>query len=181
MKTDLLMDTRRNSSRQDITSCNVEFHRRPLSTKSWLRVHALPLTTGSLPLSMPSSSWIAWEHASTFRPLPAGPLLPLDLHCCFLTPGLSASASSVDSGLSLLPAERQPSSKRKRRYVSSSSQSSESAKAYAGAKFTSPPSPKLLPLPPLHWRVDFGISSQSSDSKRYCTEMTSAIKSLLRI
>lgn len=179
MKANLLMDTRRNNSRQDFSSYNVELRRRP-RTKSRLRVHVLPLTTGSVPLSMHSSSWVAEVNASSFRPLPTGRVLPLGLHSCFQTPGLS-SLVSVDSGLSLLPAECQPSSKRKRRYISSDSQSSESAKTYAGAKFASPPSPKLLPLPPLHWRVGLGGSCQSSDSRRYCVEMTNTIKSLLQI
>lgn len=178
MRTNLFMDTRKNNSRQDFSSYN-ELRRRP-NARPRLRVRALPLTTGPVLLSTHSSSWVAEEHALTVRSLPTGQLLPLGLHSHFLSPGLSALAS-VDSGSSLLPAECQPSSKRKRRYISSSSQSSESAKTYAGAKFTSPPSPKLLPLPPLHWRMGFGVSCQSSDSRRYCIEVTDAIKSLLQI
>ena len=41
---------------------------------------------------------------------------------------------------------------------------------YANPKFTAPPSPSCVPLPPLHWR------QHSSQSKEKCTEMLLHLK-----
>ncbi len=46
--------------------------------------------------------------------------------------------------------------------------------AYAGAKFNEPPSPKVLPKPPVHW---FGNETTTGA----CTEMTSFLKVMLKV
>ena len=50
---------------------------------------------------------------------------------------------------------------------------------YAGAKFNDPPSPKVLPKPPMHWVVS-GIRGRNS-SQNACTEMTNILKVMLNV
>ena len=48
--------------------------------------------------------------------------------------------------------------------------------AYAGAKFSDPPSPKVLPKPPVHW-----VSGEGAVSNNSCAEMTSILKVMLKV
>lgn len=48
--------------------------------------------------------------------------------------------------------------------------------AYAGAKFSDPPSPKVLPKPPNHW---FATGHQFP--KHNCTEMSNVLKVMLKV
>jgi len=48
--------------------------------------------------------------------------------------------------------------------------------AYAGAKFSDPPSPKVLPKPPIHW-----VNNENEDPKIFCSEMTSVLKVMLKV
>ena len=48
--------------------------------------------------------------------------------------------------------------------------------AYAGAKFSDPPSPKVLPKPPMHWMND-----ENRDPKVSCSEMTSVLRVMLKV
>ncbi|KAK2144075.1 hypothetical protein LSH36_788g02013 [Paralvinella palmiformis] len=50
--------------------------------------------------------------------------------------------------------------------------------AYAGARFSEPPSPKVLPKPPTHWFVAGEKPAQSLSS---CVEMTNALKGMLKV
>ena len=47
---------------------------------------------------------------------------------------------------------------------------------YAGAKFSEPPSPKVLPRPPLHW-----TKGCSNESLPFCNDMASHLKSILKV
>jgi proline-rich nuclear receptor coactivator 2 len=51
--------------------------------------------------------------------------------------------------------------------------------AYAGAKFSDPPSPKVLPKPPIHWvsSSDNGFEMQG----HHFLEMTSVLKNMLKV
>lgn len=48
--------------------------------------------------------------------------------------------------------------------------------AYAGAKFSDPPSPKVLPKPPTHW-----VAPQAEGEGSSCAEMTSVLKVMLKV
>lgn len=48
---------------------------------------------------------------------------------------------------------------------------------YASAKFTAPPEPSCVPLPPLHWRQQ----SLNLSYKRKCLEMSLYLKSILQV
>lgn len=50
-----------------------------------------------------------------------------------------------------------------------------SSPTYAGAKFSDPPSPKMLPKPPTHWMTGGNVLVQS------CFEMTNVIKVMLKV
>lgn len=70
--------------------------------------------------------------------------------------------------------------------TSRSSSKSPTGWAYAGARFSEAPSPKLLPKPPMHWMdsTEFLFvvpPSCSQEAARSCTEMTDALKGLLRV
>lgn len=50
---------------------------------------------------------------------------------------------------------------------------------YAGAKFSDPPSPKVLPKPPMHWMAcGIGGLPKAEDN---CTEMTNVLKVMLKV
>ena len=49
---------------------------------------------------------------------------------------------------------------------------------YAGARFSEPPSPKVLPKPPTHW---FAAGEQPGQTKSSCVEMTNALKGMLKV
>lgn len=49
--------------------------------------------------------------------------------------------------------------------------------AYAGAKFSEPPSPKVLPKPPVHWMN----ADSSSRLWNNCAEMTNVLKVMLKV
>lgn len=49
--------------------------------------------------------------------------------------------------------------------------------AYAGPKFSEPPSPEVLPRPPTHW-TSYGISFSGTGS---CSDMSSQLKLLLKV
>lgn len=46
---------------------------------------------------------------------------------------------------------------------------------YAGAKFSEPPSPAVLPRPPLHW------TERCANSLPYCSDMASHLKTILKV
>lgn len=48
--------------------------------------------------------------------------------------------------------------------------------AYAGAKFSDPPSPAVLPKPPVHW-----VCGEGAVSNKSCAEMTSILKVMLKV
>lgn len=50
--------------------------------------------------------------------------------------------------------------------------------AYAGAKFSDPPSPKVLPKPPVHW---FNNTVQRKIEPHNCAEMTNVLKVMLKV
>jgi len=52
--------------------------------------------------------------------------------------------------------------------------------AYAGAKFSDPPSPKVLPKPPTHWFLDSGSAINSGISSS-CAEITCVLKGMLKV
>lgn len=52
---------------------------------------------------------------------------------------------------------------------------------YAGAKFSDPPSPKVLPKPPMHWVISGRASSVSMSGARTCSEMTNVLKVMLKV
>ena len=51
------------------------------------------------------------------------------------------------------------------------------APAYAGAKFSEPPSPKVLPKPPVHWMN----TDSNSGLWNNCAEITSVLKVMLKV
>jgi len=51
--------------------------------------------------------------------------------------------------------------------------------AYAGPRFSDPPSPELLPKPPTHW-TSFGSSVMTTPSGN-CSDMSSQLKLLLKV
>jgi len=50
--------------------------------------------------------------------------------------------------------------------------------AYAGAKFSDPPSPKVLPKPPVHW---FNDTVPIKVEPQNCAEMTNVLKVMLKV
>lgn len=67
-----------------------------------------------------------------------------------------------------------------------SSSKSPTGLAYAGARFSDAPSPKSLPKPPMHWMdsTEFLFvtpPSCSQEAALSCTEMTDALKGLLKV
>ena len=53
--------------------------------------------------------------------------------------------------------------------------------AYAGAKFSDPPSPKVLPKPPTHWFAEAEHPAITSPRLNSCAEMTSVLKGMLKV
>lgn len=53
---------------------------------------------------------------------------------------------------------------------------------YAGPKFTDPPSPKVLPKPPMHWMAAMvSLGSSAPTPVQTTTELTSALKLMLKV
>jgi len=48
---------------------------------------------------------------------------------------------------------------------------------YAGAKFSDPPSPKVLPKPPVHWMMPFS----GPHPEMAADELTSVLKTMLKV
>lgn len=62
-----------------------------------------------------------------------------------------------------------------------SSSKSPPTPAYAGAKFSEAPSPKVLPKPPVHWVATTSSSLPTSCRVGTCHEMTNVLKGLLKV
>jgi hypothetical protein len=56
------------------------------------------------------------------------------------------------------------------------SRSPVSPNAYAGAKFSDPPSPKVLPKPPVHW-----FNKENQKPENTCSQMTNVLKNMLNV
>lgn len=52
---------------------------------------------------------------------------------------------------------------------------------YAGAKFSDPPSPKVLPKPPMHWMMSFGMPISTSNPEMAADELTNVLKTMLKV
>ena len=80
------------------------------------------------------------------------------------------------------PAQQQPvtPSKPKSSRSPTASPSKMQALAYAGAKFSDPPSPKVLPKPPTHWFSNGQKESRKQQTGSY-DEMSSVLKVMLKV
>lgn len=97
------------------------------------------------------------------------------------TSGINGGIRNGSSPIRLTDTSQQRQGLRESPSTCRSKSKSPQSPAYAGAKFSDAPSPKVLPKPPMHW-VDTGLVPPTScTAGTSCRAMTDALKGLLKV